>query len=242
MSLEPPQDGPRLLDAMPRPLLVVFALACLVALVASLFAILSPPTFETVRIEDRRPPPAGSVTHGAGEVFPAPTPTVDIPYDPPCDEVATVTVLGGVSFTERVEDALALVCTVARGGPSPTLTRAVAGLEGATIRIAEFEVTGVESQADRRSKVVSVNLKFTERRRSARELAPVLLHEAWHLANADEPVTAAAELDARAVEVAACREFITLAEWPRWCEDARALTTLPRADALALLVEAGYPA
>ena len=240
MTPDQPQEGPRLLDAMPRPLLVVFVAAALVATVASLFAILKPPTFGTVDVEDRRPPPSGGVTHDAGEVFPAPTPTVDIPYDPPCPEVGSVAVIGGVSFVRRVEDALALACEVARGGPSDVLTAAIGGFEGATIRIAEFERSGVESHAELRTRTISVNLKFTERRRSARELIPVLMHEASHLLNASDPLTARAELAARAVEVAACREFIPLADWPRWCDDARALTDLPEEDAIELLVSAGY--
>ena len=240
MSPSEPGQEPRLIDAMPRPVLAVFLLAGVVGLVAAVVTIVRPPTFDTVPVQERRPPPALPLTHDPSEVFEAPRPSERPAFDAPCAAVEGARPEGGTSFVRRITDALRLVCSVAAGGPDADLTTAARALDGVRIRVAGFERTGAESTADLDARVIYVNVKFTEKARPAAELVPILLHEAWHLAHPRRPVDAEDELAARRVEVAACREFILVANWPRWCEDAQALTTIPLEDALALLVSAGY--
>jgi hypothetical protein len=220
--------------------MVVFGLAAVAAVVASVVVLVRPPTFGTVALQDRRPPPAGVYSHDPVAVFVAPTPDVPIPYTPPCKAFAGTRPIGGVAFTERVTEALAQLCTLRGPSVPPDVVAAARGLAGTTIRIAEFERSGIEATLDFGSRTIWVNLKLTQRRSDAAGLIPVLLHEGAHLAAPDEPITAERELAARRVELEACRQFIRVADWPRWCEDARDLTALERADALALLASAGY--
>jgi hypothetical protein len=241
---EPPRPAelppePRLLDAMPRAVLVVFLFASVVALVAVGVLIARPPSAE-VALGERRPPPRGSLTHDAGRLFPAPPPTRQPPFDPPCPEVASVRIEGGVAFVGRMEDAFDLVCSVAEGGPRPDLTRAIRGFRDVTIRVSQFERTGVESVADLDARAIYLNLLFTAKQLRVVEAVPVLFHEAYHLLHYRH-IDAREELAARRVELSACREFLGLrADWPRWCADAEALLALPVEEARDLLASAGY--
>lgn len=240
-SPEPTEERVRLLEAMPRPILVVFVLACVAAIGISVAFIFRPPRFETVALQERRPPPRAPFAHDPVRVFPAPLPDIDIPFDPPCARVTGARPLGGVSFVRRVTESLAQICTLRGGSIPPEVARAIDGFDGATIRIAEFSRTGIESTVDFSERTIWVNLKLTRRTSPTSHLTPVLLHEAWHLANASERVTAQQELAARRAEHEACRQFIPSDDRPRWCEDARDLVSMPEADAIALLAAAGYP-
>jgi hypothetical protein len=235
-----PPGGPRLVDAMPRPLLVVFALAAVAGIVISLAFIIRPPAFEAVPLQDRRPPPHATYAHDPVRVFPAPLPDFTVDFEPPCAQVRGVRVLGGSSFVARVGDALGRICTLRGASIDPQVKTAVAGLGGATLRIATFERSGIESTLDFSTGTIWLNLKLTRRDSPVQDLIPVLAHEAWHLANASDPVTAEHELAARRVEHAVCRELIPVDDWPRWCSDARDLATMPAAEAVALLASAGF--
>ncbi len=242
---DPPTDerAPRFLESMPRPVLVVFLLAGVVALVAAVVIVIRPPTFGTVALEDRRPPPDGVFTHDPGRVFPAPLPDEGISFDPPCDAFATTRPVGGRAFIERVTEGLRQACTLQGASIPAEVLTAIDGLAGATIRIAEFERSGIESTADLGARIIWVNLKLTSRLGGNRaDMVPVILHEAFHLAGTGEVLTAERELAARRVEAEACRQFVPIDEWPRWCEDARDLTALPDDEAIALLVSAGFAA
>ena len=239
----PPRREPsklRFIDAMPRPLLVLFLATGTVAVVAALVFIIHPPEFATVPVQERRPPPKGALTHDAGRVVPAPVPSVLPSVSPPCSAVSTTILKVGPAGAVRLRQVLTDICRLAHGGVAPELTTAIGGLKGATIRFAVFQRAGVESTADLTGRTIWLNIKFSRSNVPVEQVAPVIVHEGWHLAHPRDAVTATQELGARRAEVAACRELISIDSWPRWCKDARALTDLPAARAIALLVSAGY--
>jgi len=232
--------GPRLLEAMPRPLLLLFLAAAAGAIGIVVLLLIRPPSFDAISLEQRRPPPAGTFSHDVGEVFALPLPEPLPAYDPPCAAVAEARPLGGPAAVDRITRALAQACTLRGAGVDPILNEAVAGLSGAGIGFADFARSGGESTVDLSEQRIWLNLKLAAIGRPVRELVPVLLHEAYHLGRPDEPITAAREFDARRVEHEACRQLISRDEWPRWCEDAEAIVGLGRGRAVQLLARAGY--
>jgi hypothetical protein len=234
------EPGLRFIDAMPRPLLIMLLVAGAVAIAASVIVIVSPPKFSTVSVQSRRPPPRGSLTHDVGRIVPGPLPSHVPTFTPPCSAVSSTKLVAGGPGVERLRAVLAQICSLAHGGVPAEVTKAIGGLRGATIRYAGFGRSGVESTADLKAKIIWVNIKFSQQRLPVEQLAPVVLHEGWHLAHAADPVTAEQELGARGTEVATCRQLIQISKWPRWCSDARALTEIPQSQAIDLLVSAGY--
>jgi hypothetical protein len=232
--------GLRFIDAMPRPLLGVFIATGVVAVVAALVFIIHPPEFATVPVQERRPPPKGVLSHDTGRIMPAPVPSVLPSLVPACSAVGSTILEVGNAGAVRLHAMLADVCTLASGGVAPELTTAIRGFEGATIRFAAFGRAGVESTADFATKTIWLNIKFSRSSQDVEQVVPVLIHDAWHLARPANPVTAIEELGARRAEVEACRQLIPIDTWPRWCDDARALTDLSPESAVALLVSAGY--
>jgi len=81
---EAPPDPPKLLASMPRPVMVVFGVAALVALVAGVMLIVRPPRFAQVSLAETRPVPRAPYSHDPAGVVAAPTPAQEIPFDPPC--------------------------------------------------------------------------------------------------------------------------------------------------------------
>lgn len=235
-----PGSGPRLVEAMPRLLLILFVVLGVVALVGSITLLLRPPDRGEVPLGERRAPPAPPFSHDPVEVFAAPTPPAIPATEARCEEVAGVRAIGGASFVRRMERLLQRACEVAGPGVPQVLAESVAGLRGTELRIAEFTRSGLETTADRAEGVIYVNLKFTRRDTPLEDLLPPLLHDAWHLLRPGSEITASDELVARTVEVEACRAFINPDRWPRWCADAKALTDLPSQDAIELLVSAGF--
>ena len=230
----------RFIDAMPRPLLVLFLVAGVVAVVAALVFIIHPPEFSTVPVQERRPPPRGALTHNVGKLAPAPVPSPEATLPPACAAFSTTVLRVGPAGAVRLRQALVDLCRLSHGGVPADLTIAIKGLGTSTIRFAGFRLAGVESTADLATRTVWLNLKFSESNLPVEQVAPVLVHEGWHLAHLGDAVTAEQELGARRAEVAACRELMDVSKWPRWCNDARTLTDLPAARAIALLVSAGY--
>jgi len=240
----PPRKQPtklRFIDSMPRAMLVTFVLAGLAAVVTAVVFIVAPPKSPAIPVEQRRPPPHGTLSHDTGRIYAAPLPPVVPTLAPACAAVATVKLEAGGAGVARLRSVLADLCRLSHGGVPTEIATAIGGLRGATIRFAGFQRAGVESTADFATRTIWLNLKFSQEAMDVEQVAPVVLHEGWHLAHAKDPVTAEQELDARAAEVAGCRQLIDINKWPRWCLDARALTELPVARAIALLVSAGYP-
>src|SRR5579864_1957565 len=238
---KPDNSKLRFIDAMPRPLLIVFALAGVAAVVAALVFIIHPPESATIPVQDRRPPPHGTLSHDVGKLVPAPLSSVIPTLPPACSAFSTTVLEVGPAGAARLRAVLSDLCRLSQGGVPAELTTAISGLKNATIRFAAFQRAGVESTVDFATRTVWLNLKFSESNLPIEQVAPVLVHEGWHLAHPRDAVTAEQELGARRAEVDTCRELIATDKWPRWCNDARTLTDLPVARAIALLVSAGYP-
>lgn len=236
-----PEEAPRLRDAMPRPLLLLFVVLGVIVIGATAVALVAPGTVERQAVEARRPPPKGDLSHDVGRIFPAPLPSVVSTIDEQCPAAAGARPIGGPSAVERGRQILRQICRLEKGGVGPEIQTAIEGIRGVRIRTADFGLTGVDSTVDLKTRTIYLNLRFVLSKVEPSAVAPVVLHEAWHLAHASEPITAAQELAARTVEVAACRELIATQEWPRWCKDALAIVNLPRAKALSLLERAGFP-
>jgi hypothetical protein len=240
----PPRKQPtklRFIDSMPRALLVLFTIAGVAAVVTALVFIIDPPRSATLPVEQRRPPPRGTLSHDTGRIYPAPLPSVVPAVAPACPAIATTRIKAGTAGVARLRAVLADLCGLSHGGVSADLTLAIRGLRGATLQFAGFQRAGVESTVDFATKTIWLNLKFSQESMDVELVAPVVVHEGWHLAHPNDAVTAGQELGARTAEVDACRQLINIDKWPRWCQDGRALTELPAARAIALLVSAGYP-
>jgi len=226
---------------MPRPLLVVFAITGLTAVVVALVFIINPPRSATIPVQDRRPPPRGTLSHDVGRLVPAPVPSVLPSLPPACSAFSSTTLKVGPAGAARLRGVLSDLCRLSHGGVPADVSAALGGLKGSTIRFAAFQRAGVESTLDFATKTIWLNLKFSQSNQPLEDVAPVIVHEGWHLAHAGDAVTAEQELGARRAEVDTCRQLIAGDKWPRWCDDARTLTDLPVARAIALLVSAGYP-
>src|SRR5260221_13566302 len=118
----------RFIDAMPRPLLVLFLVTGTVAVVAALVFIIHPPEFSTVPVQERRPPPRGTLTHDTGRIFPAPLPSAAPAVSSPCSALSTTVLKGGVYGAVRLRDVLADGCRLAQSGCAHAQTSAICGL------------------------------------------------------------------------------------------------------------------
>lgn len=237
---KPDHSKLRFIDAMPRPLLVVFVLAGITAIVAALVFIIHPPESATIPVQERRPPARGTLSHDVGRLVPGPLPSALPTLSPACPAFSTTILKVGPAGAVRLRAVLTDLCHLSHGGVPADLTTSIGGLKGVTIRFAAFQRAGVESTADYATRTIWLNLKFSQSNLPIEQVAPVIVHEGWHLAHPGDIVTAEQELGARTAEVDACRQLIT-GKWPRWCDDARTLTELPVARAIDLLVSAGYP-
>ena len=241
MAETPPQPPKvRLIDSMPRPLLIVFIVAGLIAIGAALVVIINPPIFATIPVEERRPPPKGNLTHDTGRITPTYNQQVVPPIEPPCPALDETRAVAGPAGRARIRAVLVDICRLSKGGVASEIEAAIKGLNGSRIQFGVFQRAGVESTAVFPGKIIWLNAKFARTDVPIENLAPVLLHEGWHLAHPKDPVDARQELAARRAEVGGCRLLIAIEKWPRWCEDARTLTDMPEGRALELLVSAGY--
>jgi hypothetical protein len=239
MPATPPKgSGPRLTEAMPRPLLIVFVAVGLVALVGTGFLVLNPPQRDEVALFERRPTPAAPLTHDTVSVEPVVPPVTQLPLEAPCPEVEGVDTVAGPNGVRRIGDILRQACRLSSGTDEDTAA-AVRALSEVTIRFATFDRTGAESTLDRTARTIWLNVRFASIEIDVTHIVPLVLHEAAHLASAVDD--AETELRARAVEVVACRHMVPAPAWPRWCEDAREITEMPREEALRALRAAGFP-
>src|SRR5438270_10606017 len=179
---KPDNSKLRFIDAMPRPLLVLFALAGVAAVVAALVFIIHPPESATIPVQDRRPPPRGTLSHDVGRLVPAPLPSVLPSLSPACSAFSTTVLKVGPAGAVRLRAVLSDLCRLSHGGVPADLTTAIGGLKGATIRFAAFQRAGVESTADFATRTIWLNLKFSQSNLPLEEVAPVIAHEGWHLA------------------------------------------------------------
>jgi hypothetical protein len=234
-----PRPDVRLRDAMPKPLLVTFAVVAVAALGIVIVLMVAPPRPTTIPLGERLSPPRGSLTHDVGRVAPGPVPTPLPSYTPPCPLLSGLRIEAGASGQARLGAAVASLCRLT-GGVAPELRTAVLGLKGATLRFGAFDRTGEDATSDLSARTLYVNIRFARANTPTVLVAPVLVHEGWHLANAGVPVTARQEYLARVAELDACRQLIDRDKWIRDCTDADELVSLGEARAVEVLAAAGY--
>jgi hypothetical protein len=221
-----------------RWFVVAMLLLVPVALVVTVWAALSIQRDELSAAE-RRPPGGPSVTieRGAAE-FPA---TQDVEPGPTCSQA--IRIVGDDGARAAGRRALAGACALLDSGAFPEAARGLRAWAqaGGQLRIAAFELTGVESSTrleDDRL-VMELNAKFQFE--DATRAAPAVLHQLVLLADPAFPGTAISaerELLGAQTQADACARLRFPDEPPRGCLDAAEL--LDEDDPIQALVDAGY--
>jgi hypothetical protein len=219
-----------------------FVLAALVivpiGIAVTIWAFLSIPRDELTPAE-RRPPGGPEVTIERGDAqFGASTETE---AGPSC--TSTIELLGDSGTRATSRRALEATCELLRSGRYQTANeglRAWLRADG-LMRIAVFELSGVEGSARREEGrlVVELNAKFQFE--DATRAAPELIHQLTLLGQSTwpgEPLSVAAALEAAEAQADACQQLPFDGPAPRGCRDVEDL--LASDDARAQLVEAGY--
>lgn len=186
---------------------------------------------DDVPVAERRPPPAGDLATGVGELT-----VEDSPTEEPselCPAAEGVRVGGTDEEQARLADAIEAACTVGEDALAPL------GQVGAEVRFAGFEATGVDATTDVAAEppVVHVNARFAQQ--DARLIVPLLAHEAELVAaaRAGEDVGAVdVALAARQRQHEVCGQVLDAPS--RACEDAAELLADP--DAPDRLRAAGF--
>ncbi|MDP9022484.1 MAG: hypothetical protein M3N57_07275 [Actinomycetota bacterium] len=187
----------------------------------------------------RRPPGDATVTHERGGATLNHVRTAE----PGPDCAAGITLVGDESARATSRRALSAVCQLLQ---RPDLGVARTGLErwaasSGMLRIAVFELTGVESSArvEDGATVVEINAKFQFE--PGARAAPAIIHELVHLGQGfpGRPVTARDELAAVQAQRLACERLALGDNPPRGCQDVREL--LSELDPLDSIRRAGYP-
>jgi len=226
---------------MPRPLIVVFVAFAVAGIGLVVWLFVHPPAPKQVALELRRSPPAGSFTHDVVHAALVDVPSPLPPYTAPAC-VAGVVVEGGKPAQERLNRALQPLCELAeRPGTPADVVGSIRALATAKIRFALFTRTGELSTADLAERRILLAVALSRTNVPAGLIAPLLVHEGYHL-GAAAPVTAAQEFGARRAEFEACEAlFPERNRFPRGCDDAEAVVRLGEERAVELLVRAGYP-
>lgn len=199
---------------------------------------------EEIPVAERRPPGTAEVTHDRGQAVL--NDTQETEPGPGCAE--RIELFGDAGGRGTGRAALSATCQLLQSGDYPA---AEAGLrrwiEGnGQLRVAIFELTGVESSArveglddsDAERIVIELNPRFQFEQ--GFRAAPMIVHELTHLGQ-DWPgtaVSAEAEHEAMQAQRDACEDLTFRDEPPRGCLDAELLTDDP--GVLQQLVDAGY--
>ena len=189
---------------------------------------------------ERRPAGGPQVTIDRGEAQLAET--TEVEPGPDCAQAVRLVGDSGSRAAARV--AMAAVCDLLDGGDFPA---ARAGLvewiaAGGQLRIATFELAGVESSArvDNDRIVVELNAKFQFE--DAGRAAPALLHQLVLISDdgwPGAPVGATTELAAAEAQQIACEQLDAPPdEIPRGCDDVDELLAMD--DPLAALLDVGF--
>jgi hypothetical protein len=210
-----------------------------VAIAVTVWAFASIPR-EQLSAAERRPPGDGQVTIERGAAVLAET--RDAAPGPDCGQ--GIRLIGDSGSRAAAARALQTVCALIATGEFPVAREGLVEWIRADgiLRIATFELAGVESSArveDDRI-VVELNAKFQFD--DAARAAPALVHQLALIADANwpgAPITAERELQAARLQAAACAALDFADDGPRGCLD---VTELLRAvDPLGELRAAGYP-
>ncbi|MHB8513121.1 MAG: hypothetical protein ACYDCC_13190 [Actinomycetota bacterium] len=224
---------------MPAPLLIVFLVAALAAIATVVVVLINPPQ-PKIAVAQRRSPPAPGYSHDVGQIIPAPVPTPMPKTVAPCSALRGVVIEGGPPAQARIGGVLQRMCPLLSADPG--YGQSVQALKHAHIRFAAFARTGDPSTLVLGPPtMIYINFRFARHDQSAMYIAPLLAHEGFHLLHRSEPFNASQELDARTVELEACRLLIAVDAWPRECTDAQQLIDFGRSRAIQALEGAGFP-
>lgn len=229
------------LESMPRPLVALFLLLAAGGVGLVIFLMIRPPTADDVALELRRSPPRGTLTHEVVGAILVPIPDPLPAFTPPCPAFSGVVIEGGPPAQARLGSVLRSLCPLARPGVPSQVSEGLRGLDGARLRFARFTRTGDQSTADIGARRVLLDVSLARSNVPPIVLAPLLVHEGWHLSHADAGVTARQEYLARVAELGACRLLIAVDRFPRGCQDAESLVQLGEERAVEALARGGYP-
>ena len=243
MTQEAPGRGIKFRESMPKPLLIAFLGTAAVAVGLVVWLLLSPPVPKNLDLASRRSPPAGAFSHNVVRAVPVDIPTPLPAFDPPCDAVRGIVIEGGEAAQGRIASVLGtFLCRIVGDETQPPeVKQAIRALSDAKVRFAILTRTGEQSTTDLNAKRIMINVDLARTSVDPTLIAPLLVHEGWHLSTG-APVTAAQEFGARVAEVQACRVVYRNSEEPsRGCVDAQAIVTLGETRAIELLARAGFP-
>lgn len=215
---------------LPRWFIVLAVVMVPVAIAAVVAAVLVFDAAE-VPVSERRPPPAGGLTHAVGEL--AVGASDPVAYDPRCALLAGMRIAGEERDRAVLSAGLDALCDADLDDATAERVAAFAE-DGGVVRFAVFEATGVDSSADLDGRRVLVNAKFSQM--VPAWIAPLVAHDVTLLDLG--PQRAEAALQARRVEHAVCTDLFAEVRPSRACEDAAGLLALD--DPLAALRAAGY--
>jgi hypothetical protein len=219
-----------------------FVLAMLVlvpaAIAVSLWAVSSIQR-DPIPAAERRPPggPEVTIERGAAELGTS----RDVEPGPDCSQA--IRIVGDSGARAAGRRALAGTCALLATGEFPEAVRGLRAWARADgqLRMAAFELTGVESstRVEDGRLVMELNAKFQFE--DATRAAPAVLHQLVLLADPDFPgteITAERELLGAETQAAACARMRFPEDPPRGCLDVAEL--LEEDDPIAALVDAGY--
>ncbi len=199
---------------------------------------------EEIPVAERRPPGTAAVTHERGQAVL--NDTEETEPGPGCAE--RIELFGDAGGRGTARAALSATCQLLQSGDFPL---AEAGLQrwiehDGQLRVAVFELTGVESSArvegmeDSGAERIVIELNPRFQFEQGFRAAPMIVHELTHLGQEwpGTAVDAEAELAAMRAQRDACDALTFRDEPPRGCLDAELLTDDP--EVIQELVDAGY--
>lgn len=184
-------------------------------------------------VQARRPPASPTHTTAVGAIEAGGS--VSDPYDAPCGLLDGLRLAGTLGDQAQLRRGLAALCNVALPPGIAGAIRALAA-DGAVLRFATFEATGVDSTASRDPAAPSVLINARFQRTDPLWIAPLVVHDAT--LRQGRPTTAGDALTARRAEVAVCDLLLPPDDQSRACTDARTILALD--DPLAALRDVGF--
>ncbi len=174
-------------------------------------------------VAERRPPPAQQLTSDVGALVVGDRPPRA--HDAACPDVDGVLVAGTERDRAHLGAGLDALCAA-----PPEARGAIAALDGAELRFAAFEASGVDVTGS--EETVYVNARFSQQ--PADLIAPLVAYQA--VVTRGDAAEARTVLAARRAELLACDALLDTPG--RACEDARELLELD--DSVAELEDAGF--